>query len=105
MTQTSPASPVEVQPKPWPGAGGVLNSIPEGWHSPGQAGKIIGRSKETLKRWMKDGTFTPSGYMLCGKLKVHLYSNEDIDELRDIAGNKKSGRPPYKEEEEHAAGS
>ena len=95
MRQTTP---VEVQPKSWPGAGGVLNSIPDGWHSPGQAARLIGRSKETLKRWIKDGTYSPSGYMVCGKLTIHLYSDDDIAILRDIVGMKKPGRPPHKDE-------
>lgn len=81
----------------WPGSGSILDGIPPGWQTTLSASKLCERSKDTLRRWRADGTFSPSGYMVAGKLTIPLYSDQDIEELILIAGTKKAGRPPQEE--------
>jgi hypothetical protein len=83
----------------WPGGASLAEGVPEGWHMRGEAAQLIGRSKDTLKRWHKEGVYAPSGYQVRGELTIWLYSDEDIVELIKIAQVMKTGRPPHKEED------
>lgn len=90
----------------WPGSGSILEGIPDGWHSISKAATLIGRSSDTLRRWIKDDVFVPSGYQVRGQLTIWLYSDSDIEEAMRIARDMKAGRPPKQPEEvTDAAGS
>lgn len=59
---------------------------------------MVGRSADTLVRWRKgrpgsDPIFEPSGYMEVGEthMKVYLYSEEDIEAMRQIVKTMKTG--------------
>lgn len=68
--------------------------VPEGWYTRGQASKLCGRSVDTLKRWQKSPAGPhPSGKMQAGELWVWLYSEDDIEELRQAAATRRPGRP------------
>jgi hypothetical protein len=55
---------------------------------------MIGRSRDTLRRWRISEEFVPSFKMDAGELEVWLYSDDDIERLRKFAATKKPGRPP-----------
>lgn len=88
----------------WPGANSLRDGIPDGWHSTGDAAKLVGRSKDTITRWRKDRVEggQPSGYMIRGELTLWLYSDNDIEEMRALADNMKAGRKPQEKEVETA---
>lgn len=81
------------QVEPWPGANTMGSIAPPGWHTKEEAARLVGRSKDTLKRWMQDGTYEPGGFIQRGKLTIWLWSDADIERMRDIAKTKRSGRP------------
>jgi hypothetical protein len=58
-----------------------------------QAAELVGRSKDTLKRWKK-GVYGPSDQKVFGSLVVDLYTQEDIREMKKIARSMKPGRKP-----------
>jgi hypothetical protein len=72
----------------------IKDAVPEGWHLVGEAASLIGRSKDTLKRWHAEEVLIPSGTMDYGQLEVPLYSEDDIKEGRRIARTMKPGRKP-----------
>ena len=49
-----------------------------------QAAELVGRSRDTLKRWRDGGIYKPSDKRKFGKISVNLYSNEDIVAMRKI---------------------
>jgi DNA-binding transcriptional MerR regulator len=67
---------------------------PDNWYTRSRAARLINRSPDTLKRWHKSGLFIPSGNMSAGKLKVWLYSDSDIQTLKEVAQKQKPGRKP-----------
>lgn len=81
---------------------GIGTRVPEGWYLRGETAKRVGRDKDTLKRWHKLGQkelddkvphpkyvgAIPSGKMTLGRLDVWLYTDEDIDNLKAIAGRR-----------------
>lgn len=81
----------------WPGSAALSDVIPDGWYARSTAAALIGRSKDTLKRWQREGTYEPSGYIVKGELTIWLYSDEDIEAMQDIAGSMKAGRPKKEE--------
>lgn len=76
----------------WPGAASLREAVPEGWYTRKQAADLVGRDRDTIKEWQKNGTYPPSGYMEAGKIIVWLYSEEDIEAMRKIALHKRPGR-------------
>jgi hypothetical protein len=81
----------------WPGSGAIADGVPDGWHTISRAAALVGRDKDTLKRWHRDGVYEPSGYCERGKLTVWLYSDDDIMEMQRLAHTRKAGRPPKEE--------
>jgi len=67
---------------------------PDSWYTRSRAARLVNRSPDTLKRWHKSGLCIPSGNMSAGKLKVWLYSDGDIQALKEVARNQKPGRKP-----------
>lgn len=74
---------------------GIGKVIPEGWHTRNDVAQMLDRSLDTIRRWEREGIANPSGAMELGKLTVHLYSDEDIDHLREATKSIKMGRPPH----------
>lgn len=82
----------------WTGAASLLDTIPAGWHPRREAAEMIGRDYDTLRRWHRDGTYTPSGFVQRGKLTIWLYSDDDIAELKKVAASQKRGPKPKQDE-------
>lgn len=59
-----------------------------------QAARLVGRSTDTLKRWREDGVYVPSEHCNFGKVKVILYTDEDIVAMRKIADSLRPGPQP-----------
>ena len=76
---------------------GVISRVPDGYHTRSQAAALIGKSRDTLKRWHNNGTYEATEYMEAGKLQVWLYSDDDISKLKEIAENISPGRRYQKE--------
>lgn len=76
----------------------IGNSIgrrtPANTHTRVAAAYLVGRSVDTLKRWHKQGLVTPSQSMQAGKLRVWLYTDDDMMKLRDVAKRQRPGRKP-----------
>ena len=58
-----------------------------------QAASLVGRSEDTLVRWRKKGFAVPSDKMEWGSLTVPLYTDGDIESMRQLAKEIKPGRP------------
>lgn len=67
---------------------------PANMHTRVAAAYLVGRSVDTLKRWHKKGLAVPSQSMQAGKLRVWLYTDEDLLKLRDVAKYQRPGRKP-----------
>ena len=65
---------------------------PANTHTRVAAAYLVGRSVDTLKRWHKQGLCVPSASMQAGKLRVWLYTDEDMLKLREVARRQKPGR-------------
>lgn len=52
----------------------------------------VGRSKDTIERWRREGILVPSRYMKVGRMKVWLYTEEDVHQARALA--RMSGHKP-----------
>jgi len=76
-----------------PVGNGIQAIVPEGYHTRTEAARLTERDRDTLRRWHKTGTFPATHFVQAGKLKVWLYSDEDIEKLRNIAAEMKIGRP------------
>jgi hypothetical protein len=59
-----------------------------------QAAEIVGRSVDTIVRWDREGICSPSDSRDFGETTVPLYTQEDIEALKDTARNMKVGRKP-----------
>lgn len=74
----------------------IRDMVPDGWYLTSDAAALVGRSTDTLRKYKRDGIFSPEGFMWAGSLKVALYSKSDIDTLRRIAAEQRPG-PKTKE--------
>lgn len=73
--------------------GNSIGSItPDRMHTRSRAAYLVNRSPDTLKRWHRMGICVPSSSMQAGKLKVWLYSEDDIKRLKEVAQKQKPGR-------------
>lgn len=72
---------------------GIGNLAPDGWYTLSQASDLVGRSRETIKRWHSSGTYRATNQMRVGKLRVWVYSDEDIQNMREVAESMQFGRP------------
>lgn len=81
---------------------GIGGMVPEGWHTRAEAAGLVGRDPDRLKTWHRkylagDKAYekaSPSGHMMAGTLKVWLYSDTDIEAMKEFAANQKPGRKP-----------
>lgn len=73
---------------------GIGIGVPEGRYTRTEAAKLVGRSVDTLKRWHHQELTIPSECMQAGKLRVWLYTAEDMDHLKEIAATQRPGRKP-----------
>jgi DNA-binding transcriptional MerR regulator len=69
---------------------------PKDTYTRNQAALIVERSYDTLRRWQRQGLCVPSQEMTAGKLKVWLYSESDLEQLKYLARTQKPGRVPKK---------
>lgn len=87
-----------------PQGNSIGDRVPEGWYTRHQAAAMVGRTYDTLKRWAKLGEEAveagkesdyilaiPSGTMKAGQLDVHLYNDQDIANLQEIARTRVPG--------------
>jgi len=58
-----------------------------------QAALLVGRDVDTLKRWHREGIYSPSDARRFGKTVVGLYTDDDIAEMKRIAKGLKSRKP------------
>lgn len=56
-----------------------------------EAAEKVGVSEDTLTRWRKQGVHTPCDSAFFGSLRVFLYSDEDLVELKRIKRSRKPG--------------
>jgi len=73
---------------------GIGSLAPEGWYTVSQVADLIGRSPETIKRWQRAGFYQATNQMSVGKLKVWVYSDDDVAAMREAIKTIKHGRPP-----------
>ena len=61
-----------------------------------EAARLVGRSEDTLIRWRKAGVFVPdeSNRVRYGSLLVWLYTESDIEDMKQISKTLKPGRKP-----------
>lgn len=69
----------------------IRDMVPDGWYLTSDAAAKVGKSVDTLRRYKRDAIFLPSGFMWAGTLKVALYSDKDIDALREVAAKQRPG--------------
>lgn len=65
---------------------------PDRTYTRSRAAYLVNRSPDTLKRWHRLGLCVPSSSMQAGKLRVWLYTDDDIKQLKDFAHKQKPGR-------------
>lgn len=59
-----------------------------------EAAALVGRSPDTLVRWRKDGIYQPSDSTNVGSLVVWLYTDKDIQAMRELVKELRPGRKP-----------
>lgn len=68
----------------------------------GQVAQAVGRDKDTIRRWQQDHPeLHPKHNMPLGEkgYKVWLWTEKEVETLKEFARNQKPGRPPTKKEE------
>lgn len=66
-----------------------------------QAADMIGRSRDTVKRWRIDGVHAPSDAKVFGSTLVYLYTPDDIRAMKSLTRTLKPGRKPQGEGMSH----
>lgn len=61
---------------------------PEGFFLPAEAAVMLGTTTRTLRRWRVSGTYVPKHAMQSGGLQVNLYSEEDIEAMKELVSGK-----------------
>lgn len=84
----------EIEAKASTAAGGVQHVVPDGFYTRDMVAQIVGRSRDTIRRWTSEGgKFEPRYNMKVGKLKVWLFDDEDVEVLKGMAKTVRPGRP------------
>ena len=73
---------------------GLLNMVPDGYHTRNQVARLIKCDPDTLRRWVRQGRFVPQSHMTVGALHINLFSEEDVQALKELKRSIKIGRPP-----------
>lgn len=76
--------------------------VPEGYYTRAEAARHVNRDPDRLKAWHRKflagdtayKTASPSAHMMAGTLKVWLYSDEDVENMKQFVANSKPGRKP-----------
>lgn len=60
-----------------------------------EAAERTNRSIDTLVRWRKNGVYVPKNKRKFGELTVFLYTDEDLKNLKKVAGLQRPGRKAH----------
>lgn len=72
---------------------GIQQVVPDGYYTRAMAAAKVGRSVDTLKRWQETGLYKPKFQMMVGQgLHVWLYSEHDIEAMKEVAAMQRRGR-------------
>lgn len=71
---------------------GIGRVVPDGYHTRSMAAAQVGRSIDTLKRWQETGVYKPTTQMVVGSLRVWLYSDADIELMKEVAAMQRPGK-------------
>lgn len=71
-----------------------MAKIPEGYYTRQQVADLIGRSKDTVRRWHIKGIYEASEAREISGVYVFLYTPEDVLAMRRIAKKTKRVRKP-----------
>jgi hypothetical protein len=71
--------------------GTVYDHVPEGMLSRREAGLLIGKSYDTIRRWHESGIYKSTNFAQMGKNLVHLYDPADIKAMKKLARTIKPG--------------
>lgn len=72
----------------------IARNIPGIWYTVSEAAVEIGRSTSTLVRWRKQGVGPQPRAIKHGSNTVHIYSEEQIEELIEFSKDMKPGPKP-----------
>ncbi|UVF61493.1 DNA binding protein [Gordonia phage DalanDe] len=73
---------------------GLMAKIPEGYYTRQQVADLIGRSKDTIRRWHIDGIYEASEAREIGGVYVFLYTPDDVIAMRKLAKKHKRVHKP-----------
>lgn len=79
-------------------AQGFMQQLPEGMYTRGQVATKIGKSRDTIRRWHENGTYRSTHQQKFGAVSVWLYTDEDVQAMKQIARRITPGRKPKEEE-------
>lgn len=77
----------------------LVRSLPGNYHKLAEAAEILGVSDTTLRTLIAEAGTTgekagaPSKYVMYGKNKIYLYSDEDIERIRALLAERREIRP------------
>lgn len=58
----------------------------------GDVADIIGRSHSTIRRWRRENRIVPTHYVDQGATRIWLYTEENVQRVREIASEIRPGR-------------
>jgi len=73
---------------------GISNKAPNGYYTASEVAKQVGRSSSSIKRLRAQGIFVPKKTKNFGATKVYLYSDKDVEKLRQILTALRPGPKP-----------
>lgn len=73
--------------------GGPSRNVPVGCYTVSQAANITGVSPDTLRRWRKTKVLVPSEKRRNGKLWVYLWTDADLEKVRQLIKHAKREYP------------
>lgn len=75
---------------------GLMAKIPDGYYTRQQVADLIGKSKDTVRRWHIDGVYEASEAREIGGVYVFLYTPEDVLKMKRLAKSKRVRRDEKK---------
>lgn len=79
--------------KPTVTAGPAAYLARQGEYTVSEVSRIIDRSPDTVRRWIREGRVTPRTVM-CGSQKVAVFNAKEITDLKKVSKSVRMGRPP-----------
>lgn len=70
---------------------GFMSNLPEGTYTRTQVARLIGKSRDTIRRWHKDGRLVPSREEPFGTRHVYLYTEDDLIHAHRLAREVRPG--------------